>query len=189
MQNKQKSLLFLFLSLCFCQPVFSDTPAHCETWPAWLKPICTRPYQTWTEGKNELYLSGYAWHNRFRYSPEKLKTYNEKAWGGGLGKGFFDEKGDWHGLYAFVFLESHSKVEPIAGYAFLKTFHMSETTSAGLGFTVFITARPDIFNNIPFPGALPWASFNYRRVSLIATYIPGSQNVGNVLFMLAKYTF
>ena len=183
-----RKLLFLLLSLFFFQLAYAETPAHCEKWPTWFKPVCSRPYETWTEGKNELYLTGYAWHNRYQYPEEKIKKYNETAWGGGLGKGFFDEHGDWHGLYAFAFLESHSRVEPIAGYAFLKTFHMNETTSAGLGFTVFITARPDILNHAPFPGALPWASFNYRRVSVLASYIPGSRGVGNVLFLLAKCT-
>ncbi|MDF1645617.1 MAG: lipid IV(A) palmitoyltransferase PagP [Legionellaceae bacterium] len=180
--------LFLLFNILFFHNLYAETPSHCKKWPAVLKPTCSRPYQTWTEGDNELYLTGYAWHNRYRYSKEKLGSYNENAWGGGLGKGFFDENGNWNGLYAFVFLESHGKAEPIAGYAFLKTFHITETSSAGLGFTVFLTARPDILNNAPFPGALPWAGFNYHRLSLLATYIPGSKNIGNVLFMLAKIT-
>ena len=171
------------------QNLHAETPSHCAQWPTWLQPVCVRPYQTWTEGDDELYLTGYAWHNRYKYSENKIGTYNENAWGGGLGKGFFDENGDWHGLYAFAFLESHSKVEPIAGYAFLKTLHMTETSNIGLGFTVFLTARPDVFHGIPFPGALPWAGLNYRQLSLLATYIPGGSNVGNVLFVLIKYTF
>src|ERR1700733_11585269 len=60
-------------------------------------------HQIWVEGKTELYLSGYAWHNRYTYSQTKLKHYNELAWGSGLGKGIYDEKGNWHGLYAFAF--------------------------------------------------------------------------------------
>ncbi len=184
-----RKALFLFFSLLFFQPLDAKTPPHCKKWPLWLQEICARPYETWTEGDNELYLTGYAWHNRYLYPEEKKGTYNENAWGGGLGKGFFDEHGDWHGLYAFAFLESHSKVEPIAGYAFLKTLHINETSNMGLGFTVFLTARPDILNNAPFPGALPWAGINYRKIAFIATYIPGSKGVGNVLFMLAKYTF
>ncbi|MDF1677767.1 MAG: lipid IV(A) palmitoyltransferase PagP [Legionellaceae bacterium] len=180
---------FLFFGLLLFKNLYADTPSFCKSWPAWLKPVCVRPYQTWTEGDNELYLTGYAWHNRFRYPEHKLGTYNENAWGGGLGKGFFDENGDWHGLYAFAFLESHSKVQPIAGYAFLKTLHINETSSAGIGFTVFITARPDILNNAPFPGALPWAGINFHRLSLLASYVPGARGVGNVLFVLGKYTF
>ena len=184
-----RRFFLLLISITISQSVYSDVPEHCQTWPDWLRPVCQRPYETWTEGDLELYVPGYAWHNRYKYSEEKIKTYNEWALGGGLGKGFYDEKGDWHGLYAFVFLESHSKLEPIAGYAFLKTLHMNDTTSAGLGFTVFLTARPDILNNAPFPGILPWASLTYRKIAFLATYIPGAQDVGNVLFLLAKYTF
>jgi len=36
---------------------------------------------------------------------------------------------------------------------------------------------------------LPWASLTYRKFAFLATYIPVSQNVGNVLFLLTKYTF
>jgi palmitoyl transferase len=184
-----RKALFLFFSFLYIEHLYAAPATHCNNWPDWLKPICIRPYQTLTEGENELYLTGYAWHNRYQYSKEKIAYYNEKAWGGGLGKGFFDEQGDWHGLYAFAFLESHSKIEPIAGYAFLKTHHINENSSIGLGFTVFITARPDILDNTPFPGALPWAGLNYKRLAVIATYIPGSRGVGNVLFVLMKYTF
>ncbi|MCH9717980.1 MAG: phospholipid:lipid A palmitoyltransferase, partial [Gammaproteobacteria bacterium] len=28
---------------------------------------------------NELYLTGYAWHNRYQYPKEKLSKYNERA--------------------------------------------------------------------------------------------------------------
>jgi lipid IVA palmitoyltransferase len=183
-----RKILFLFFSLLHLQKLYAVSPSYCNAWPTWLQPVCTRPYQTWTEGDNELYLTGYAWHNRYQYSKKKIGLYNENAWGGGLGKGFFDEKGDWHGLYAFAFLESHRKLEPIAGYAFLKTLHINENSNIGLGFTVFLTARPDILNNAPFPGVLPWAGLNYKQLSFLATYIPGSQGVGNVLFMLLKLT-
>ncbi len=179
----------LFFSAILLKPLYADVPTHCKNWPRALQPVCARPYQTLTEGNTELYVTGYAWHNRYRYSQEKVGTYNEAAWGGGLGKGFFDENGDWHGLYAFAFLESHSKVEPIAGYAFLKTLHITETSSIGGGFTAFLTARPDILNYKPFPGALPWVGFNHRRFSILATYVPGAYNIGNVLFVLGKYTF
>ena len=149
--------------------------------------IRSRLHQIWAEGDNEVYLPAYAWHNRYTYSQEKINTYNENPWGGGLGKSFYDEKGDWHGLYAFAFLDSHKNVEPVVGYAFLKVLHMNENTRAGAGVGLLVTARPDIFHNIPFPGALPWVSFNYRKASLSATYIPGSHGAGNVLFLILKY--
>ncbi len=180
-------VLFLLYAM---QPVaFAKASKPCEHWHSFIKSICLRPYQTWTKGSNELYLSGYAWHNPHFYDKERLALYNERSYGGGLGKSFYDEDGDWHGLYAIAFLDSHKNIQPTAGYAFLKMLHLTEDARIGAGYSVLITQRPDIFHGVPFPGALPWMSLNYRRISLSATYIPGSRNAGNVLFVLAKWLF
>jgi palmitoyl transferase len=154
----------------------------------WLKPTCRRLHQVWSEGKNELYLPTYAWHNRFEYSKTKLHAYNETPWGGGVGKGYYDKQGDWHGLYAFAFLDSHKNIEPVLGYAFSKIAHLNDNTYLGAGYAILITARPDIFNNIPFPGVLPWIILGYRGVSVSAGYIPGSYGTGNVLFLVTRIT-
>jgi len=182
--NRTLTALLLLLALnCHA------ATAPCANWAAWPKAVCQRFHQIWNEGNNELYLSGYAWHNRYTYRPEKIKSYNENAWGGGLGKGLYDEKGDWHGLYAFAFSDSHKNIEPVVGYSFLKVAHLGENWKLGAGYTVLVTARPDILHGIPFPGALPWASLTYRRATLSATYIPGAQGAGNVLYILGKWTF
>lgn len=169
----------------------AEEPKGCKYWLSLFKPHCHRLHQVWTEGHTDLYISGYAWHNRFTYSSERIheKKYNELAWGGGLGKGFFDEKGNWHGLYAFAFLDSHSNVEPTAGYAYLKVANITKEFKAGLGFSVLVTARPDIFHNIPFPGAVPWAGMFYKKISVKAAYIPGSSTNGNVLYLVGTYSF
>ena len=177
-------LFFLFAGL---QSASAQDKPVCASSPAWFKPACQRLHQVWREGDNELYLPTYAWHNRYTYSPEKISGFNEFPLGGGMGKSFYDEDGDWHGLYAFAFLDSHKNVEPVVGYAFLKVLHVNENTRAGAGIGLLVTARPDIFHNIPFPGALPWVSFNYRKASLAATYVPGSLGAGNVLFLILKY--
>ena len=178
--------LFFFIHLnAFAQ----ETQENCSHWLSFFKPMCQRLHQIWNEGDKELYLSGYAWHNRFTYSHEKIKEYNEAAWGGGMGKGFFDEKGNWHGLFAFAFLDSHSNVEPAAGYAYLKVVSLPGALKAGICYTVLVTSRTDINHNIPFPGALPWASIFYKKTTLAATYIPGFNHNGNVLYLVVKYTF
>ncbi|MDI1351658.1 MAG: lipid IV(A) palmitoyltransferase PagP, partial [bacterium] len=114
---------------------------------------------------------------------------NEAAWGGGFGKGLFDEKGNWHGLSVIAFLDSHSNIEPAAGYTYLKVASLGQELKAGLGFSLLITSRADINHNIPFPGALPWASIFFKKITLSATYIPGFNNNGNVMYLLGKYTF
>ena len=45
------------------------------------------------------------------------------------GKGFYDEDGDWHGLSAIAFLDSHKNLEPAAGYAFLKILPLNENNT------------------------------------------------------------
>jgi palmitoyl transferase len=178
------------LLICISLNAFSAEDSQtCSSWLSFFRPICQRLHQVWTEGDTELYISGYAWHNRYIYTPEKIKRYNENAWGGGLGKGFFDEKGNWHGLYAIGFLDSHSHVEPAVGYAYLKVLTIYKDLKAGLGYSVLVTSRVDINHNIPFPGALPWASIFFKKVAISAAYIPGNSKNGNVLYVVAKYTF
>ncbi len=150
------------------------------------KSIVHRLTEIWTLGQNELYVPSYAWHNRMYYTPSKIHNYNENPWGGGWGKSFYDQDGDWHGLYAFAFLDSHKNIEPVVGYAFLKELHINENWRFGGGYGILATARPDILHNVPFPGILPWVSLNYRRVSLCATYVPGGHDIGNVLFLITK---
>lgn len=179
----------LIYALLLCLSLNAFAKEQCTHSFSLIKPLCLRMHQIWSEGSTELYVSGYAWHNRYTYTAEKIKTYNEAAWGGGFGKGLFDEKGNWQGLFAFAFLDSHSNVEPVIGYAYLKVATLHKDLKAGLGYTVLITSRTDINNSIPFPGALPWASVFYKKTTLAATYIPGFNHNGNVLYLLGKYTF
>ena len=183
-----KPLLTLFLfTLSF--HALAGTKEYCTQWTPFFKPACQRLHQVIYEGKAELYLSGYAWHNRYVYTREKIKSFNEQAWGGGLGKGFFDERGNWHGLFAFAFSDSHQNIEPVAGYAFLKVGTVYKDLKAGIGYTLLITGRSDLNKGIPFPGALPWTSVFYKKITLAATYIPGFNSNGNVLYVFLKYTF
>lgn len=179
---------FIFLvaaSLCATNALAFEAPA-CRGFPAGLKQVCLRWNQIFYEGQTEVYVPFYAWHNRFTYPAFKLHRYNELALGGGLGKSFYDEDGDWHGLYAMAFQDSHSRIEPVVGYAFLKMWSLNTALRLGGGYTVLVTGRKDVFNGIPFPGILPWVSINYQRFAIGGTYIPGSNGAGNVLFLAAK---
>ena len=178
---------FLLCVLSFTAAAENTVPETCLKWPRLLQHSCKRLHQTWYDGNTDLYISGYAWHNRYTYSPEKIKTYNENAFGGGLGRNFIDEDGDMHGLYAFAFADSHKNFEPVAGYGFLKAWQPVADLRLGAGFTGLITARPDINKGIPFPGALPLVGITYKRATVFATYIPGAQGAGNVLYIFGKW--
>ncbi len=184
-----KRLLSGILIFCSMHTYAAEQKEACSHWMSLLKPICQRLKQIWTDGDTEAYFSGYAWHNRYIYSPEKIRKYNENAWGGGLGKGLFDEKGNWHGLYAIAFLDSHSDIEPVVGYAHLWVSSLTDNLKAGIGYSILVTARSDINNYMPFPGAVPWAAVFYKKVTVAASYVPGNSSNGNVLFIVGKYTF
>ncbi|MDP3559734.1 MAG: lipid IV(A) palmitoyltransferase PagP [Legionellaceae bacterium] len=177
---------FLFLGIVVVQS-FAAEPSSPHK-PNLLQEIKQTLHDIWFEGKNELYLSGYAWHNRYTYDEDRLKTYNENAWGGGLGKAIYTENGHWHALYAMVFRDSHCYPQTFAGYAFLKTTAPERPFRIGGGYTIAITQRPDVANGIPFPGILPAASIQYRKAAIMAAYVPGKHNVGNVLFVFLKWT-
>lgn len=181
----KKTILFLFF-LLIIPKAFSIS---CSKWPSWFQSSCHRLEEILTKGDTELMLTGYAWHNRYTYSPEKIKSFNENAWGGGLGKGFYDEKGNWHGLFAIAFMDSHNHVQPLAAYSYLKMFSLTKHAKIGAGIALFVTSRVDIYHNIPFPGALPWVSLVFDKIAISGTYIPGSKGAGNVLFLTGKYTF
>ena len=184
-----KTVRALFFLLTLASSSFATASNACLKWPAWFTPVCTTLHDTWTKGNADLYLSGYAWHNRYTYTKKRLNLYNEAAWGGGLGRGYVDKDGDWNALYMIAFLDSHKNVEPLGGYAFIKTAHFSKHVRGGIGYTAFITARPDLFKGRPFPGILPLVSFSILRLSIFAAYIPGAAGAGNVLFCFAKFAF
>jgi len=174
----------------FCLLCLSAVSATaCDNLPNWAQSACQRLDQIWNQGGNDLYLTGYSWHNRAMYSKKKIDSFNELAWGGGLGKSLYDEDGDWQALYAIAFLDSHSKIEPLAGYAFQKIGRVGHDLRFGAGYTAFLTSRSDIFHRIPFPGLLPLVSAGYRDATLYATYIPGGKGNGNVLFMFGSWAF
>jgi palmitoyl transferase len=163
--------------------------AGCDGLPGWAQRACTRLDQVWTQGDNELYLTGYAWHNRAAYSADRIRNLREQSWGGGLGRGLYDEDGDWHGLYGMAFLDSHGHVQPMAGYGFQKIGRFGANWRLGAGYTAFLTARQEILHYLPFPGILPLVSVGYDRATLFATYIPGRRGNGNVLFVFGKWNF
>ena len=142
--------------------------------------------ETWQAQDYEWYIPINTWHNRSTYSREEIAEYNEQPWGLGIGKYRYDLQGDWHGMYAMVFLDSNSKLEPIVGYAYQKTWETTPNIRLGLGYSVGLTLRHDL-DYLPLPLIVPLASIKYRSVALQATYVPGANNSGNVLFTWLRW--
>ena len=171
--------------------IWVSTPVLALEWSGLWNGVKSNISSTIHSDKYELYVPIRTWHNRLTYDQDKIKEYNERPWGGGLGKYYIDEKGNQHSLYAMAFKDSHNDFEPIAGYAWQKNWRLDEDGNwrVGAGFTVFITARSD-FDYIPFPGALPLVALEYKRLAIQGTYVPGfSRNSGNVALFWAKWKF
>lgn len=102
---------FVFIQLISVGKVFANADE-------WMTTFRENIAQTWQQPEHyDLYIPAITWHARFAYDKEKTDRYNERPWGGGFGLSRWDEKGNWHGLYAMAFKDSWNKWEPIAGYS------------------------------------------------------------------------
>lgn len=184
MRRSQHALAAL-LAACLANPV----AAACDDPTTFTGSLCKRLHDTWEQGQGEVLLPFYTYHMPFAYSQAKLDSFEQNTWGLGYGRSRYDDEGNWHSLYAMGFRDSHDKFEPIVGYGYQWMWGERDGLHAGLGYTVFVTARSDIANYFPFPGILPIASVNYRRSVLSMSYVPGGNGNGNVLFFWARFGF
>ena len=143
-------------------------------------------------GNSSLFVSGYTWHDPATYTAAKRATLNSHAWGLGLSRQLTDANGNDQMVYAMIFSDSHRNAEPVVGYAKQWLWRPMGKLHFGAGYTAGITSRADIFNNIPFPIALPLLSVSYGRFTLYGTFLPKVSNTlnnGNVAFFFARYAF
>jgi lipid IVA palmitoyltransferase len=161
----------------------------------WVKSNCEGARTAWDSEDYDVYVSGIAHHGRGTYTSEKIRTFNEKSWGGGAGKRYVDGDDHTHLLYAIAFKDSHFKPEYMAGYGWLTHWHPLGDSGPrlGLGFTTFVTLRSDYSHYFfPVPGILPLAELGWSRASLLAAYVPrltGNGGNGDVLMLFGKISF
>lgn len=167
--------------------LFTGIPASAEDSPGWLAQATNGVIKTYREGTPEYYLPVRTWHMRWAYTREKIDSFQENTLGLGYGRGRFDDKGNWHGLYAMGFQDSHFKPEWLAGYGWKTYWRLSEDVRLGLGYTAGVTARSDLGHYAPVPVILPLGSLDYREVSLESAYVPGGRGFGNILFFWLKW--
>jgi LPS-assembly protein len=143
----------------------------------------------YSDGSLELYLPLRTHHMRSAYSAEQIAGYQESPPGLGIGRGLYNEKGNYQSLYALGFQDSHFKPQWQIGYTWKAIWRPLDDFRLGLGYTAFLMTRADIAKYIPFPGVVPVASVAYKNLNLEATYIPGGAGAGNVVFVWAKWEF
>lgn len=162
--------------------------AQAEWLEEWSKGVVESVESTWNSEHYDIYVPLYAWHNRLAYDDEHIAKYNENAFGFGLGKSFYDDKGNWHGLYAFGFKDSNYHLETVAGYAYQKNWDLdaSGDWKAGIGYTLGMTQRHE-YAYIPIPMPLPIAGVEYKRLAVQTAYVPGLKNFGNVMLFWIRF--
>ncbi len=159
---------------------------------AWAQTTWNAAVDTARTGQDDLYFSGYTWHDPGTYTAAKRATLNSHAWGIGWGRHRVHADGNEDMVYAMVFSDSHWNAEPVVGYAYQWRYFNDSPVGVGLGYTLAVTSRADIFNNIPFPIALPLLSLRVGRFSIYGTFIPkvnNKLNNGNVAFFFGRYEF
>ncbi|CAG0963236.1 lipid IVA palmitoyltransferase [Burkholderiales bacterium] len=179
-----------------CLPAAAEA-AQCRGDPtsealAWYERFCSRLTDTWKRGDHEILLSGYTWHLPWTYTRDKRKELEDLSWGAGYGRIAEDPNGDTHSVFGFAFRDSHGNAQLQVGYTWSRFWGPRDGLQGGLGYTVMIVQRPDIFDGVPFPAALPLFSLRYGQASLVSTFIPtvnGGVNNGSVIFLLGRYTF
>jgi palmitoyl transferase len=142
------------------------------------------------DGKPSLMISGFSWHNRWTYSAEDIKGYNEKAYGGGLAlyRSINQYEEDFIG--ALGFMDSFGLPEVHVVYSWMKTTSQKKPLGCGLGlgggvyFKYHCYASPAL-SYLPAPFILPLVSLRVLNINLFATYIPGF----NVAYIFSRLDF
>ncbi|MFM2435193.1 MAG: hypothetical protein RL063_1174 [Pseudomonadota bacterium] len=182
-KRQMKTCLLIIFLLSLSTNACAESPENPSTWIKVKDSLSA----TWESQHYELYIPVNTWHNRRYYSAEKIASYNEQPWGLGIGKYRIDEDGDWHGVYAMAFLDSHSKMEPIAGYGYQKIWRPTDDLRLGLGYTAGVTLREDSNYLLPIPVVAPLFSLGYKEIALQSTYIIGGEGHGNILFTWLRW--
>jgi palmitoyl transferase len=144
--------------------------------------------RAFSDGDWSLYVTGFTWHMPYAYDDARRRSENAEAWGGGVGRYVYDGNGNYHGLYAIAFRDSHYRPEYQAGYNW-QHYWGGEDLKVGFGYTVFVFARADVLDYTPLPGILPLASVRYSRFEVMGTFVPGVGSKGNIAFFFGRFDF
>jgi Antimicrobial peptide resistance and lipid A acylation protein PagP len=143
------------------------------------------------KGDDQLFISGHAHHGRSSYTPAKLATLNEHAWGLGWAK-TLRKDGIHRGVYGFVISDSHKDPQYMLGYSYEKAYYFNKDWYIAAGVAPMIVRREDMFGKMPFPAAFPLVSIGNQTAELRAVYIPRlSKNLGNgdVLYLFGSIKY
>jgi Antimicrobial peptide resistance and lipid A acylation protein PagP len=164
-------------------------PARADQ-PSWLDKTRDHVTDIWKTGTTDLYVPIYTYHLRSAYTQQQIDRYQETPYGLGYGRSKFDQDGDWKGLYAIAYQDSHYKPSYQVGYVFQKIWRPAADWRIGGGLTAFLVSRSDTAHYFPIPVILPIGSIGYKNAALEVSFVPGhGDGRGNVLFFSGRYNF
>jgi lipid IVA palmitoyltransferase len=187
MQRWRTVALLAALAAIFSTPVRA-APECADLWE-WLNTGCRRLVDTYKNGNNEVLVSGFAWHTPWTWTSERRAEENQYAWGGGWARSADRENGDTDTVYFLIFSDSHYEPEYNLGYAWTTWWRPRDSLQPGLGYTLMLISRQDIWGGVPFPAILPLVSLRYDKVTVFSTYIPtlnGGINHGSILYVFGR---
>lgn len=142
-----------------------------------------------TRARWDVFLSGYAWHDRDTYTQKQLNKMNENTLGGGIGRSIRNERGNDEGVYVIRIRDSNERPQWMAGYVYQWVFPVVSKYEVSAGLTALLIRRHDWFDGRPFPAVLPVASFGTHKAQLTATYVPHlsmRKGKGNIVLLMLK---
>ncbi len=149
----------------------------------------------YTQGDDQLFVSGHAHHGRASYTSAKLATLNEHAWGLGWAKTLREGSGNvklHRGVYGLVISDSHKDPQFMLGYSYEKAYYFNKEWFIAAGVAPMIVRREDMFSKLPFPAIFPLMSIGNQSAEMRLVYIPRlSKNLGNgdVLYLFASIRY
>jgi Antimicrobial peptide resistance and lipid A acylation protein PagP len=188
---KQRSLLCATAVLALCLNAAQASWVS-DKWDDGVNEIKT----VYSKGDEQLFVSGHAHHGRNSYTPAKIATLNEHAWGLGWSKTLRERNAsgtmEHRGVYGFVISDSHKDPQYMLGYSYEKAYYFNKDWFIAGGVAPMIVRREDMFGKIPFPAIFPLVSIGNQKAELRMVYIPRlSKNLGNgdVLYLFGAIKF
>lgn len=139
----------------------------------WFEATWAGTKRIWTEGRTDVYLSGYFWHTPWGFTDGDRERYDDLGLGAGLGRTLTDEKGNQRLLYAIITQDSFNKPMYLAGYGWLARWRLPGVLRVGAGYSITILSNSSATDYIPVPLPVPLANLGTERASAFVTYING----------------
>jgi palmitoyl transferase len=124
----------------------------------------------WSEGSQDLYVSGYYYHTPYGFSKSRRDEFNDNAWGAGYGRTLTEDNENQRMFYGMVVHDSHRKPLYLAGYAWLARWDMGRDLRVGAGYSALLIAHSTSTNYWPVPLLAPIVSFGTNDAALYGTY-------------------